>query len=78
VNIKELGNSRIINLIFKPAGANMESRFRHWRSTWANGFRSVAEWGTSLNYSIDKSLKGSTRDSFCCFMHESAMAEHQN
>jgi len=34
VNIKDLGNSlgnsKIINLIFKPAGANMESRFRHW------------------------------------------------
>jgi demethylmenaquinone methyltransferase/2-methoxy-6-polyprenyl-1,4-benzoquinol methylase len=34
VNIKDLGNSlgnsKIINLIFKPAGANMESRIRHW------------------------------------------------
>jgi len=34
LNIKalgnSLGNSKIINLIFKPAGANMESRFRHW------------------------------------------------
>jgi predicted methyltransferase len=34
VNIKDLGNSlgnsKIINLIFKPAGANMESRSRHW------------------------------------------------
>lgn len=34
MNIKDLGNSlgnsKIINLIFKPAGANMESRFRHW------------------------------------------------
>jgi demethylmenaquinone methyltransferase/2-methoxy-6-polyprenyl-1,4-benzoquinol methylase len=24
-----LGNSKIVNLLFKPAGANMESRFRH-------------------------------------------------
>lgn len=34
MNIKDLGNllgnSKIVNLIFKPAGANMESRFRHW------------------------------------------------
>jgi demethylmenaquinone methyltransferase/2-methoxy-6-polyprenyl-1,4-benzoquinol methylase len=34
VNIKDLGNSlgnsKIINLIFKPAGANMESRLRQW------------------------------------------------
>ncbi|NQT27534.1 class I SAM-dependent methyltransferase [candidate division KSB1 bacterium] len=25
-----LGNSKIINSVFKPAGANMESRLRHW------------------------------------------------
>jgi len=34
MNIKDLGNSlgnsKIANLIFKPAGASMESRFRHW------------------------------------------------
>jgi hypothetical protein len=34
LNIKDLGNSlgnsKIINLIFKPAEANMESRFRQW------------------------------------------------
>jgi demethylmenaquinone methyltransferase/2-methoxy-6-polyprenyl-1,4-benzoquinol methylase len=27
---EDLGNSKILNLIFKPAGMVMESRLRHW------------------------------------------------
>jgi demethylmenaquinone methyltransferase/2-methoxy-6-polyprenyl-1,4-benzoquinol methylase len=30
MNTEALGNSRIANLLFKPAGALMESRFRRW------------------------------------------------
>ena len=30
MNTEELGNSKILNLIFKPAGAMMESRLRQW------------------------------------------------
>jgi demethylmenaquinone methyltransferase/2-methoxy-6-polyprenyl-1,4-benzoquinol methylase len=32
MNAEDLGNSKILNLIFKPAGAVMESRLRHWLS----------------------------------------------
>jgi hypothetical protein len=30
MNFRTLGNSNILNLIFKPAGAVMESRLRNW------------------------------------------------
>ncbi len=30
MNIEDLGNSKILNLLLKPAGAVMGSRFRHW------------------------------------------------
>lgn len=30
MNAETLGDSRILNLLFKPAGALMESRFRRW------------------------------------------------
>ena len=30
MNAEDLGNSRILNLLFKPAGMAMESRLRHW------------------------------------------------
>ena len=30
MDAEALGNSKILNLIFKPAGALMDSRFRHW------------------------------------------------
>jgi len=29
---EDLGNSKILNLLLKPAGAIMESRLRHWLS----------------------------------------------
>ena len=30
MNTEDLGNSRFLNLLFKPAGMMMESRLRHW------------------------------------------------
>ena len=30
MNAEALGNSKILNMLFKPAGAMMESRFRRW------------------------------------------------
>jgi demethylmenaquinone methyltransferase/2-methoxy-6-polyprenyl-1,4-benzoquinol methylase len=30
MNTEDLGNSKILNLLFKPAGVVMESRLRHW------------------------------------------------
>jgi demethylmenaquinone methyltransferase/2-methoxy-6-polyprenyl-1,4-benzoquinol methylase len=30
MNIEDLGNSKILNLLFKPAGVMMESRLRQW------------------------------------------------
>jgi demethylmenaquinone methyltransferase/2-methoxy-6-polyprenyl-1,4-benzoquinol methylase len=30
MNTEDLGNLRILNLLFKPAGVMMESRLRHW------------------------------------------------
>ncbi len=30
MNTEDLGNSKILNLLFKPAGVMMESRLRHW------------------------------------------------
>ncbi len=30
MNTEDLGNSKILNLLFKPAGMMMESRFRQW------------------------------------------------
>ena len=32
MNIEELGNSKILNLLFKPAGAMMGSKVRKWLS----------------------------------------------
>ena len=30
MNTEDLGNSKILNLLFKPAGVMMESRLRQW------------------------------------------------
>jgi hypothetical protein len=30
MNAQDLGNSKILNLLFKPAGVMMESRLRGW------------------------------------------------
>ena len=30
MNTEDLGNSKILNLLFKPAGVMMESRLRRW------------------------------------------------
>ena len=30
MNTEDLGNSKILNLLFKPGGVVMESRLRHW------------------------------------------------
>ncbi|HEA69363.1 MAG TPA: hypothetical protein ENI07_21515 [Desulfobacterales bacterium] len=30
MNTEDLGNSKILNLLFKPAGVIMESRLRQW------------------------------------------------
>jgi hypothetical protein len=30
MNTEDLGNSKILNLLFKPVGATMENRLRQW------------------------------------------------